>query len=154
MTLTFSGNFSRSVLLWTDWLYQLHNCKECTALVLKVLNSSNFLMKLHFTLGKVVPVLNWLRIIPWRCMWKWRYSCSIVDLGTIWRWVVSFMSQPLCSCGKSAQSALNRMLFGSQSQSGSCEVEKISCPCQQSNPSQKPIACYYTDWYIPAPHFT
>jgi hypothetical protein len=45
--------------------------------------------------GKVDLVLNQLSIMPWRWMGEWRCISSILDLSTIWRWVVSFTPQPL-----------------------------------------------------------
>jgi hypothetical protein len=44
--------------------------------------------------GKVVPVLNSLSTTPWRCMRECRYNATILDLGTRWRLVVSFMLRP------------------------------------------------------------
>jgi hypothetical protein len=46
--------------------------------------------------GKVVPVLNSLSTVPWRCVGEWRCSSAILDLGTRHRWVVIFMPQALC----------------------------------------------------------
>jgi hypothetical protein len=50
---------------------------------------------------KVVPVLNKLSAMQWRHMRKWRYSSTILDLDTWWRWVVSFTPMPLYPHGKS-----------------------------------------------------
>jgi hypothetical protein len=33
--------------------------------------------------------------MPWRCMREWMYRSRFLDLGTSWRWVVSFMPRPL-----------------------------------------------------------
>jgi hypothetical protein len=33
--------------------------------------------------------------MPWRRMGEWRYSSTILDLGTRWRWVVSYTPRPL-----------------------------------------------------------
>jgi hypothetical protein len=41
--------------------------------------------------GNVIPGLNSLSIMPWGHMGDWRYSSTILNLGTRWRWVVSFM---------------------------------------------------------------
>jgi hypothetical protein len=65
-------------------------------------------MQLHKTLpllsskgkgkGKFVPMLLFqLRTMLWRRTVEWRYSSKLhlyFDLGTSWRWVVSFTSQP------------------------------------------------------------
>jgi hypothetical protein len=45
--------------------------------------------------GEVVPVLNYFSTMPWRHIWEWRYSSTILDLSTRWKWVVSFTPQPL-----------------------------------------------------------
>jgi hypothetical protein len=37
--------------------------------------------------------------MPWRHMGEWRYSSAILELGTIWKWVVSFMPRPLLPHG-------------------------------------------------------
>jgi hypothetical protein len=37
--------------------------------------------------------------MPWRHMGEWRYSSIILDLGTRWRWGISFMPLPLYPCG-------------------------------------------------------
>jgi hypothetical protein len=53
-----------------------------------------------YSLGKAVTVkvrkrscVNWLDTTPWRRMGQWRYSLTILDLGTRWGWVVSFTSR-------------------------------------------------------------
>jgi hypothetical protein len=51
--------------------------------------------------GKVVPVLNLLSAMSWRHTWEWRYSATFLDLGTRWRWVVSFTPLLLYPRGKS-----------------------------------------------------
>jgi hypothetical protein len=33
--------------------------------------------------------------MPWRRLREWRYSSTILDHGTCWRWVVSFTPRPL-----------------------------------------------------------
>jgi hypothetical protein len=42
--------------------------------------------------SKAVPVLKYCREDVW---WKWRYICNVRDLGTSWRWVLSFTPSPL-----------------------------------------------------------
>jgi hypothetical protein len=51
-----------------------------------------------------------------------------LDLGTRWRWVVSFMPQPLYFQGKSPWYPLGRRLGGPQSRSGRGGEEKNSQP--------------------------
>jgi hypothetical protein len=41
--------------------------------------------------GQNVPVRNHLRTMLWRHMEEWRCRSTFLDLGTRWRWVVSFM---------------------------------------------------------------
>jgi hypothetical protein len=50
--------------------------------------------------GKV-PVSNYLSTTPWRRMAEWRYSSTVLDLGTRWRLVVGFKPLPLNLQGKS-----------------------------------------------------
>jgi hypothetical protein len=68
-------------------------------------------------------------------MGEWRYSSTILDLGTIQRSVVSFMSQPLFPWGKSPQYLMDRKLVGPQSQYRHCRIEKNFFHCQELNPS-------------------
>jgi hypothetical protein len=59
----------------------------------------------------------------------WGSGCidpHFLDLGTSWRWVVSFKSRPLYPLGKSLRYPLDRRLGGPQSWSG--DVEKILDP--------------------------
>jgi hypothetical protein len=49
--------------------------------------------------GKVVSVLNQLSTMPWRHIGEWRYSSTIPELGTRWRWVVSYTPPPLYTRG-------------------------------------------------------
>jgi hypothetical protein len=45
--------------------------------------------------------------MQWRHMGKWRYGSTILDLGTRWRWVVSFTPLPLYTRGKSPRYPLD-----------------------------------------------
>jgi hypothetical protein len=40
--------------------------------------------------SKVVPMLNLLSTMPWRCIGEWMYRPKFLHLDTRWRWVVSF----------------------------------------------------------------
>jgi hypothetical protein len=82
---------------------------------------------------KVVPVLNSLSAMPWRHSGEWRYSSTILDLGTRWRWVVSLTLQPLYPPGNRPRYPLDRRLGGSQCQSGRCGEEKHILPSKESN---------------------
>jgi hypothetical protein len=53
---------------------------------------------------------------------------SFFDLGTRWRWVVSFTPLPLYPQGKSPWYPLDRRLGGPQSRSGRWGEEKNSQP--------------------------
>jgi hypothetical protein len=55
-------------------------------------------------------------------MGEWRYSSTIPDLSTKWRWVASFTSQPIYPWGKSPCYSLRP-----QSWSGCSGEKKISC---------------------------
>jgi hypothetical protein len=79
-------------------------------------------------------VPNYSSTTPWRHMGEWRYSSTILALGTRWRWVVSFMLLLLYPQGKSSWNPLDRRLDGPQNRSGCCEEKKISCPWQELNP--------------------
>jgi hypothetical protein len=74
---------------------------------------------------------------------EWGISPLILDLGTRWRWVVSFTPRPLYPQGKSPCYPLDRRLGGPQSRSGR----------RESNPRTpiiQAVAQRYTDWAIPA----
>jgi hypothetical protein len=45
-------------------------------------------------------------------MWEWRYKATILDLGTRWRWVVSFTPRPLFHRKKFPRYPLDRRLGG------------------------------------------
>jgi hypothetical protein len=78
---------------------------------------------------------------------------SFFDLGTRWRWVVSFAPRPLYPQGKSPWYPLDRRLSGPQSRSGRCGLEKNSQPRRESNPRTpivQPVAQRYTDRAITA----
>jgi len=60
----------------------------------------------------------------------------IVNLGSRWRWVVSFTPRPLYPRGRSFWYQFDRRLGGPHRRSGRGGEEKQSlhCPCRQSNP--------------------
>jgi hypothetical protein len=67
----------------------------------------------------------------------------ILDLGTIWRWVVSFTPRLLYPQGKSPLSPLGRRLGGPQRQCRRGGEEKNLQPLRESNPRTpivKPVA--------------
>jgi hypothetical protein len=77
---------------------------------------------------KVVSVLTQLSDTSWRHMGEWRYSSTILDLDTKWKWVVSFMLRPLYRRGKNPRYPLDRKLGVVQSRSGRCGVQKNLLP--------------------------
>jgi hypothetical protein len=85
--------------------------------------------------GNVAPVLNYLSTVSWKHMREWRYSFTIHDLGTKWRWMVSFASlPPLYPWRKSP--GIHRRLNGPQSRSGCCGVTKTNF--MELSPSWEP----------------
>jgi hypothetical protein len=55
---------------------------------------------------------------------EWSYSSTSLDLGTRWRWVVSFTLLPLYPRGKSARHPYYTKLGGPQNRSRNCGEEK------------------------------
>jgi hypothetical protein len=70
----------------------------------------------------------------------------ILDPGTRWRWVVSFMLRPLYSQGKSSWYPLDRRLGAVLD---AVMKRRIPSPRRESNP-RTPIAQSYADWAITA----
>jgi hypothetical protein len=58
-------------------------------------------------------------------MGEWMYSSTFLDLGTSWRWVVSFTPRPFYPLGNSPRYPLDRRLGGPHSWSGRRGEEKI-----------------------------
>jgi hypothetical protein len=75
-------------------------------------------------------------------------ASHILNLGTRWRWVVSFMPWILYPQGKSPQSPLNRRLGGLQSQSGCSGKEKKNPIIACSIEFIKPPLISFTENYI------
>jgi hypothetical protein len=65
-------------------------------------------------------------------MGEWRCSFTFLDLGTRWRWVVSFMPRPLYSWRKNSQYPWLPCRMGRGAGMGAMENWKI--PCRKSNP--------------------
>jgi hypothetical protein len=69
----------------------------------------------------------------------------ILDLGTRWRWVVSFTLRPFCPHGKSPWYPLDRRLGGPQSRSAGGGEEKNSQPLPELEPPIiRLVAQHYT----------
>jgi hypothetical protein len=77
---------------------------------------------------KVKLSLSLIKHQPMKTYSQWRYSSTILDLGTRRRRVVSFTLRPLCSQGKELRCPLVRRLSGHEIRSGRCGVQKISYP--------------------------
>jgi hypothetical protein len=127
--------FRRHVTVWFFTAYQVISfiriCQRSQEI------SSYRLSKKKFYAIRVkgkVPVLNWVSTVPWRRVGEWRYSCTIPDLGTRWRWVVSLTRWRLYHCGKSPWYPLNRTLGGPQSRFWRCGVEKNMLPLTEIEP--------------------
>jgi hypothetical protein len=77
-------------------------------------------------------------------MEEWRYSPTILDIGSIWRLVFSFTLRPFYP-----KQPFDRRLGPSQSHLGHCGEKKNLLPYRESNtdPSAvQPAAGFYTDW--------
>jgi hypothetical protein len=66
-------------------------------------------------------------------MWEWRYSSTILDFGTRWRWMISFTPRPLITGERAAGTNWIWGWMGPQSRSIRCEEETNFCPYRQSN---------------------
>jgi hypothetical protein len=73
-------------------------------------------------------------------MGELKYSFTILDLGTKWRWVVSFTSRLLYPQGKSPRYSLDRKLGGPKSRPGCCGKEKILTPEGNWTRAVQPVA--------------
>jgi hypothetical protein len=84
-------------------------------------------------------------------------TSRILDLGTRWRWMVSFTPRPLYRQGESPLYPLDRSLDEPQSSSGCGGEEKNSQPRRESSPRTpivQSVAQRYTDWVIIVPKQT
>jgi hypothetical protein len=79
------------------------------------------------------------------------YSSIILDLGTRWRWVVTFTPRPHFPRGKIPRYSLDRRLGGPQSRSGRCGGERNLALAGNRTPAVQPVARRCTDWAVPTP---
>jgi hypothetical protein len=130
--------------------------KGITPCILYILpiSSSNSIMLIPFGYvhGKVKVKLS-LCLTNWALYHEgiWGSGCidpHIIDLGTSWRWVVSFMPLPIYPRGKSPWYPLDTRLGGSQIRSGQFGEEKIlDLPGLELWPlSRQAAASRYTDY--------
>jgi hypothetical protein len=81
--------------------------------------------------------------MPWRHMGEWKYSSSILDCGTIWRCVISFMSGRLYRQAQSLRYPMDRTLGWAPEW-----IRKNLLPLLGIKPCP---SCHHIDWTIPAP---
>jgi hypothetical protein len=79
--------------------------------------------------------------MPWS-VGKWRYSSTILDCGTGWKWMVSFTPRLLYFRGNRPPYPLGRRLDVPQSRSGHCGVEKSLAHTRNRTPSIQPVAVF------------
>jgi hypothetical protein len=73
-------------------------------------------------------------------MGEWRYSSTILDHGTRWRWVISFTPRLLYPWGKRPRYPLDRRLGGPQSLSVRCGEEQNLAPAGTRARAVHPVA--------------
>jgi hypothetical protein len=84
-------------------------------------------------------------------MGEWRYIFTILDLGTRWRWVLSFTPRPLYTRGKNLRGTLwIRGWVDHRAGLDAVEERKI-LPLRNRTPVVPSVVCRYTDWAIPTP---
>jgi hypothetical protein len=69
-----------------------------------------------------------------------RYSSTVLELCTRWRWVISFTPCPLYPQGNIPRCPLDRMLDGPQSRFGCCRVDKSISPAENRTATSQPVA--------------
>jgi hypothetical protein len=72
-------------------------------------------------------------------MGEWSYSSTILDLGSRWRWVVSFTPRPIYLRGNSFQYSLNRRILGPRSAMDAVEKIKSLAPVGNRTLAVQPI---------------
>jgi hypothetical protein len=77
--------------------------------------------------------INVLNATPWRHIGERRFSSTLLDLGTRWRWVVRITPCRFIHGERAPRHPLDGRLSGPQSQSGRYGEQK-SCSCGESNP--------------------
>jgi hypothetical protein len=64
--------------------------------------------------------------MPWRPNGEWSYSFTFLDLGTRWKWAISFTPRPFYSWWGSLLYPLDRRPGGPQSRSRRCEEKSLA----------------------------
>jgi hypothetical protein len=88
----------------------------------------------------------------WRRMGEWRYSSTILDLGTRWRLIVSFMTRPFYLQGNTPPPPVPiGQENGWDLEPGwtLCGKENLA-PVEIGTLAIQPVVRRYTDWVIPA----
>jgi hypothetical protein len=83
--------------------------------------------------------------VPWRHVGEWRYSTTILDLSTGWRWVFIFMPWLLYPWRKSPQYSFDRRLGWVPEPVWTLGNGENFFPCWESNPS---TLVYRLSWDI------
>jgi hypothetical protein len=83
--------------------------------------------------------------VPFRHIREWRYSSTILDLGTRWWWVVSFTP------GRSRSTRWIGGSVGPRAGVDALEERKIFPSVRNRTPAVQSVARRYTDWAIPTP---
>jgi hypothetical protein len=83
-------------------------------------------------------------------MGEWMYRYFFLDLGTSWRWAVSFIPRPLYPRGKSLRHPLGRRLGGPRIPSGRRGKEKVLDTTGTQTPTPR-SSSRYNVCDIPAP---
>jgi hypothetical protein len=128
-----------------DW--SIHSKDTCIRMLYKTAcDHGQFMVEV-----KVIPWLNSLSTMPWRCMGEWRYNYTILDLGIRWRWMASFTSL-LCYPWETAPGThWTGGCVGPRAGVDTVEKRKISCPYQESNSVSlvgRTSAMLFTDWTV------
>jgi hypothetical protein len=79
---------------------------------------------------------------------EWSYGCTIFDLGSRWRWVISLTPRPLYLQEISSRYPLDRQSLP-QSPSRLCGEDKYLSPARIRTPAVQLIVHHYVDWAIP-----
>jgi hypothetical protein len=77
--------------------------------------------------------------MPRRRRAEWSYSSIVLNLGSRWKWMISFTPLPNCSRGNSPWYPLDRWLGGTESQSGLYGGDKNLLPLRESNPESSAV---------------
>jgi hypothetical protein len=163
--LTAEGEWEMKVGLWSDWM---KICEARSLFKSTALASCKTRRNLHSQgaarrrkgakRSTVCPVKLSLCLTKHHAMKAYWGSEGIAphtffDLGTRWRWIVSFTLRLLYPQGKRLWYPLDRRLGGPQSRSGRGGEEKVASPHLDSNfdhPIVQPVVSRYIDWAMPA----